>query len=218
MGYRGYERSARTPLFPFGHGLSYTTFEWGEPSLDRDAIGQGESVTVTIPVKNTGHRAGAEVVQVYVRDVESSLMRPEKELKGFAKVTLAACEERAVNVTLDALRSPPGTRPARMGGGAGRVRDPRLRLISRHPRKGDADDRIGGVGYALLVARAVASRCSMSCSRTSRPLHLALAVRGSSETHSTTRGTLYPASFARSAVSKAAGSNGSLHTTAAATM
>ncbi|HEY8490224.1 MAG TPA: glycoside hydrolase family 3 C-terminal domain-containing protein [Dehalococcoidia bacterium] len=100
VGYRGYERRRVTPRFPFGHGLSYTTFAYGPVTLDRNAAGPGEPVTVTVTVRNTGDRPGREVVQVYVRDVESSLLRPEKELKGFAKVALRPGEEREVRIVL----------------------------------------------------------------------------------------------------------------------
>ena len=100
VGYRGYDRRKLAPRYPFGHGLSYTTFALGPLKLSRDAIGPNEGVDVTVPVRNTGERAGRTVVQLYVRDVESSLLRPEKELKGFAKLTLAPGEEREARITL----------------------------------------------------------------------------------------------------------------------
>ena len=100
VGYRAFDRLGRAPLFPFGHGLSYTSFELGAPTLDAAAIRAGDSIRVTVPVTNTGSRAGSTVVQVYVRDVKSALMRPEKELKGFAKVHLGAGETRDAVVEL----------------------------------------------------------------------------------------------------------------------
>ncbi len=100
VGYRGYERRKLAPRFPFGHGLSYTTFAYGAMALDREAIAIDDSVTVSVRVRNTGSRTGHEVVQVYVRDPESSLLRPEKELKGFSKVTLQPGEDRSVQITL----------------------------------------------------------------------------------------------------------------------
>jgi beta-glucosidase len=100
VGYRGYDRRKTEVRFPFGHGLSYTSFEYGPLALDRDSIAPGEEVAVSLSVRNSGARAGSEVVQVYVSDVKSSLMRPEKELKGFTKVTLEPGEERVVRITL----------------------------------------------------------------------------------------------------------------------
>jgi beta-glucosidase len=99
-GYRGFERRRVAPRFPFGHGLSYTLFAYGDVSVDRESFGPGEDVTVTVAVRNVGDRSGCEVVQVYVRDVESSLLRPEKELKGFAKVELGPGEQRMVRIVL----------------------------------------------------------------------------------------------------------------------
>ncbi|MDF2627441.1 MAG: glycosyl hydrolase [Symbiobacteriaceae bacterium] len=100
IGYRYYERAQVKPLFPFGHGLSYTTFAFTGLSLSSESITDQEPLAVTVTVRNTGARAGQEVVQVYVRDVESSVMRPVKELKAFAKVNLAPGEEQQVRFTL----------------------------------------------------------------------------------------------------------------------
>jgi beta-glucosidase len=102
VGYRGFRRRGTAPAFPFGHGLSYTTFAFGAPRTDRTDVEAGEAVEVTVPVTNTGQRPGKAVVQVYVQDIASSLLRPDRELKGFAKVTLAPGEERDVRVTLPA--------------------------------------------------------------------------------------------------------------------
>jgi len=100
VGYRGFERLAREPLFPFGHGLSYTSFEFGDAVVDRPTFRDGDSLAVSIPVRNTGRRPGSTVVQVYVRDVKASLMQPGKALKGFAKVRLQGGESRTVSVQL----------------------------------------------------------------------------------------------------------------------
>jgi beta-glucosidase len=94
-----------TPLYPFGHGLSYTTFEYRDISLDRSRIGRADSVTVRVRVANTGQRAGDEVVQVYIRDDVASVTRPVKELRGFRRIRLAPGEEQTVTFVLgpDAL-------------------------------------------------------------------------------------------------------------------
>ncbi len=97
---RGYLFSDVTPLYPFGFGLSYTTFEMGTPSLSSATIRAGEGVTVRVPVTNTGKMAGDEVVQVYLRDDFSSVTRPVKELAGFSRVTLQPGETRQVEVTI----------------------------------------------------------------------------------------------------------------------
>ncbi|NVM77496.1 beta-glucosidase [Duganella sp. SG902] len=85
-----YVEGKRTPLYPFGHGLSYTSFELSAPRLSKERIGRGEAFTVEVDVTNTGKRDGDEVVQVYVRDTVSSVPRPVLELKAFRRVTLPA--------------------------------------------------------------------------------------------------------------------------------
>jgi beta-glucosidase len=97
---RGYLFDTTAPLFPFGHGLSYTSFTLSPPRLSAPTIGVAGSVTVEVDVTNTGARAGDEVVQLYVRDTLSSVTRPLKELKGFERVTLAPGERRTVRFTL----------------------------------------------------------------------------------------------------------------------
>jgi beta-glucosidase len=97
---RGYLFDTTEPLFPFGYGLSYSTFTLGAPTLSAAKIAPGQSVTVSVPVRNTSTRAGDETVQVYVRDVLSSVTRPIKELKAFRRVTLAPGESRTVALTL----------------------------------------------------------------------------------------------------------------------
>ena len=99
--HRGYLFDTTQPLFPFGFGLSYTTFEIGAPQLSAARIRAGDSVNVTVSVKNTGKVAGDEVVQLYLHDVVSSVTRPIKELKGFRRVTLTPGESKTVQFTLD---------------------------------------------------------------------------------------------------------------------
>ena len=89
-----------TPLYPFGHGLSYTTFAYGNLELSADTIGPRGTVTVSATVTNTGTVAGAEVVQLYLRDLVASVVRPVRELKGFTKVSLQPGERRTVRFTL----------------------------------------------------------------------------------------------------------------------
>jgi beta-glucosidase len=96
VGYRYYEKKRIAPLFPFGHGLSYTTFEYGPLALSAAEMDPQGALTLSVDVTNTGTRAGQEVVQLYLRDVASRLQRPEKELKGFAKVELQPGECRTV--------------------------------------------------------------------------------------------------------------------------
>jgi beta-glucosidase len=98
---RGYLFESREPLFPFGFGLSYTTFDIGAPRLSASRIRTDGSVTVNVDVRNTGKMAGDEVVQLYIRDGVSSVTRPVKELKGFRRVTLAPGAATTVSFTLD---------------------------------------------------------------------------------------------------------------------
>ena len=88
------------PLFPFGYGLSYTTFAYSDITLDRETYATDGTVTVSFTLSNTGTRAGTEVVQVYVRDLVGSVTRPVKELKHFERVTLAPGENRALKVSI----------------------------------------------------------------------------------------------------------------------
>ncbi len=99
-GRRGYLFDTVAPLYPFGWGLSYTTFQIGAPQLSVDHIGVDGSVTVSVPVLNTGGRAGDETVQLYVHQLVGSVTRPIKELKAFERVNLAAGESKTVNFTL----------------------------------------------------------------------------------------------------------------------
>lgn len=101
VGYRHYDTRDVEPLFPFGHGLSYTDFEYSDLKVDKKTITDKETLSVSVKVKNVGDMAGKEILQLYVKDVESTIPRPEKELKGFEKVSLKPGEEKIVKFTLD---------------------------------------------------------------------------------------------------------------------
>jgi beta-glucosidase len=101
VGYRYYDKKDIEPLFPFGYGLSYTSFAYRNLTLDATEYGAGDVIRVNVDVQNTGGRAGKEIVQVYVCDIKSRLARPEKELKAFAKVELEPGETKTVTFTLD---------------------------------------------------------------------------------------------------------------------
>lgn len=100
VGYRWADKEKTKPLFSFGHGLSYTTFAYGKAVADKKVMGQDETLTITLPVTNTGCREGSEVIQLYISDLQSSLPRPVKELKGFSKVKLAPGETREITFTI----------------------------------------------------------------------------------------------------------------------
>lgn len=102
VGYRFIDENKLKPTFPFGHGLSYTTFEYGKAETDRKVMGKNEKIVITVPVTNTGSRAGAEVIQLYIRDLKSSLPRPVKELKGFCKIELQPHETRQISFAITA--------------------------------------------------------------------------------------------------------------------
>ena len=91
----------QSPLFAFGHGLSYTTFKLGKLIADKNSMTEGDEITFTIPVTNTGSMAGAETVQLYISDFEASVERPVKELKAFQKVFLQPGETQQVSLTID---------------------------------------------------------------------------------------------------------------------
>jgi beta-glucosidase len=101
IGYRYYDAKRAPVQFPFGYGLSYTTFAYSNPRVSAKTFKDVDGLTVTVDVTNTGSLAGKEIVQVYVRDRQSGLVRPEKELKGFAKVALQPGETRSVSIALD---------------------------------------------------------------------------------------------------------------------
>lgn len=101
VGYRHYDTKNVEPLFPFGFGLSYTTFALSDFALDKKQIKAKESLSVSVKIKNTGTTAGSEVIQVYVSDIKASVPRPTKELCGFMKVSLSAGEEKTVQIPID---------------------------------------------------------------------------------------------------------------------
>jgi len=101
IGYRHFDKAAGKPQFPFGYGLSYTTFAYKNLSITPTRATGDQVVTVSFDVTNTGHRAGAEVAEVYVGEPHPSVPRPVKELKGFVKVPLNPGETRRVSLTLD---------------------------------------------------------------------------------------------------------------------
>jgi len=101
IGYRYYDSRNIEPLYPFGFGLSYTSFEYSDLQLDKSDLSDQEILTVRLRVRNTGDRTGKETVQLYVRDKLSRLVRPEKELKAFAKVELHPGEVKEIVFTLD---------------------------------------------------------------------------------------------------------------------
>lgn len=100
IGYRYYDKVGKDVLFPFGYGLSYTTFEYSDISLSADSIKDTDTVTVSFKIKNTGNVDGAEIAQIYVADKESTIFRPVKELRAFKKVFLKAGEEQEVSLEL----------------------------------------------------------------------------------------------------------------------
>ena len=106
VGYRWHDTKKIPARYSFGHGLSYTSFDYGKPVASAKTIGSDESLTITIPVRNTGDRDGKETVQLYIGDDKASVLRPLKELKGFEKIELAPGEEKTVNFTItpDALK------------------------------------------------------------------------------------------------------------------
>ena len=98
---RTYRYFNKEPLFPFGFGLSYTTFDYTDLEIDDQSIRKGDCTTVLFTLKNSGSRAGNELVQLYVKDLKSSEVRPLKDLKGIRKIHLEAGEEQEVNFTID---------------------------------------------------------------------------------------------------------------------
>ncbi len=101
VGYRYFDTAKKPVLFPFGHGLSYAAFEYSDLSVSSENITDNDTLTVSFKIKNTGKTAGAEVAQLYVHDVESTVFKAEKELKGFEKIFLQPGEEKKAELTLD---------------------------------------------------------------------------------------------------------------------
>ena len=101
VGYRYFDTVNKPVMYPFGFGLSYTTFEYSDLKLSSNNIKEGEDLVATFKIKNIGDVDGAEIAQLYVADKESTIFRPKKELKGFKKVFLKVGEEKEVSLTLD---------------------------------------------------------------------------------------------------------------------
>lgn len=136
---RGYLFADKAPLYPFGHGLSYTVFDYGAPSLDRARIRAGEDAVLTVRVTNIGARAGIETVQVYLRDLVSSVTRPVLELCGFQRVDLQPGQHRDVRITVSPhsmavpdggpLRVEPGDFELRVGPSSAKLQTVRLHVV-----------------------------------------------------------------------------------------
>jgi beta-glucosidase len=134
VGYRHYDAKGVEPRFPFGHGLSYTRFDYGSLSLSADEIGPGDDLEVAVEITNTGDRAGREVVQLYVSDLEASVPRPEQELAAFEVVALEPGKTAPLRLRLDrralsfwdeatqGWRAEPGRFEARVGASSRDVR------------------------------------------------------------------------------------------------
>lgn len=101
VGYRWVDKEKIKPLFSFGHGLSYTSFEYGKVVADKKSMTTDDNITFSINIKNTGSRDGEEVIQLYISDKKASVPRPVKELKGFDKISLKVGEEKTVTFTID---------------------------------------------------------------------------------------------------------------------
>lgn len=101
VGYRWTDKQKIRPLFPFGHGLSYTTFAYGKATVNKKVMKIDEQIAITVLITNTGKRIESEIVQLYISDLKSSLPRPVKELKGFSKIQLAPGETQEVTFLID---------------------------------------------------------------------------------------------------------------------
>ena len=100
VGYRWHDTKKIPAFYPFGHGLSYTTWQYRKPSASAKTISENECLTISIPIRNNGQTAGKEVVQLYIGDDQASVLRPLKELKGFEKIALKPGEEKTVSFTI----------------------------------------------------------------------------------------------------------------------
>src|SRR6185503_8094429 len=146
VGYRYYDKKQLAPLFPFGHGLSYTAFKYDNLRLNKKSLNPGGALTVKVDVTNTGKVAGKEIVQLYVHDVKSTFARPEKELKAFAKVELKPKQKKTVTLTLDreafwyfdtlrnAWNTEPGEFEVSVGASSRDVRERRSVILEPEPR------------------------------------------------------------------------------------
>jgi len=146
VGYRYYDKKQLAPLFPFGHGLSYTAFKYNNLRLNKKSLNPTGTLTVKVDVTNTGKVAGKEIVQLYVHDVKSTFARPEKELKAFAKVELKPKQMKTVTFTLnreafwyfDDLRNGWNTEPGEfevwVGASSRDIRETRSVILEPEPR------------------------------------------------------------------------------------
>src|SRR5258706_4064117 len=146
VGYRYYDKKDVAPLFPFGHGLSYTKFKYNNLKLSAKSMTPNDTLKVKVDVTNTGKIAGKEIVQLYVRDVKSTFARPEKELKGFAKVELKSKQTKTVTFTLNreafwyfdtaknSWNTEPGEFEILVGGSSRDVREKRSVMLEPEPR------------------------------------------------------------------------------------
>lgn len=101
VGYRWYDEKHIEPLYPFGHGLSYTTFQYSDLKVSKEKLSKSDVVTISFDVQNTGSRKGMEIAQLYIQDVDCSIPRPVKELKGFQKIELEPGQKKTVSLKLD---------------------------------------------------------------------------------------------------------------------
>src|SRR4030095_12763386 len=140
--FRPYLDSPRDPLFAFGHGLRYTTLEYGAPAGAPAQVGRSGAATVKVTVTNTGTRAGDEVVQLYVHDLVASVTRPKRALRGFGRVTLAPGESQEVEFTLTPAELSfldqdlkrvvePGTFDVMVGGRPDALQTAKLEVVAR---------------------------------------------------------------------------------------
>jgi len=102
IGYRWYDKKKITPQFPFGYGLSYTTFDYSNIKSSSPTIKKGQPITITFTIENTGKVAGAEIAQLYLHEINNTIDRPVKELKGFQRIFLKAGESKIVSISVDA--------------------------------------------------------------------------------------------------------------------
>lgn len=181
VGYRYYDKAQKAVCFPFGHGLSYTTFEYSNLEISSDNLCEGEGLTISITVRNNGNKDGAEVVQLYVGDLENKTFRPEKELKGFEKVFLRAGEQQRVKLQLD-YRSfscydpstqtqvaPEGKYQISVGSSS---QDIRLsRQVTVHEKKNTAVQASGSTWYCTLQGRPTQSDLESLLGHTIEPMH-----------------------------------------------
>ncbi|MCP4763030.1 MAG: glycosyl hydrolase, partial [archaeon] len=100
VGYRHFDTNQISPQFPFGFGLSYTSFDYGNFQSMPEEITKDQSINISLDVTNTGKMTGKEIIQIYVRDIESSVLRPDKELKNFNKIELKPNETKTVEFSL----------------------------------------------------------------------------------------------------------------------